>query len=463
MALYEAIWEMSIEPCSTEYVGERMMIGLSGNRRGIAATALCLVGTFAFAATVRADVHYVDPASANPEAPYTSEKTAAHDIPTAIKAAEDGDTVQVAAGTYRIDKTIGVGGRITLAGAGADKTTLDAQGKCRVVNVGGTLKGFTITGGRARQGAGVSCSPGATVIECTITGNTAERYGGGVSAGEGGALTQIIGCRITGNKATEFWHTDYPFGGGGVYAAGRTLVKDCRIEDNEAAQRGGGLWLHGGGTSAENCVIVGNRAYGKRRNNPNGPGSMEEGGGGAFCDFGAGLQNCLIIDNGSDKIAGGAILSTGARAIKCTVVGNTASLRGGGIMTLGVARVLNSIAYGNTQGSKTAPDPSDLYVSHYYHVDIHQLTVGKVYVSDSCIGSTKLHTTTQRFYLGPTAGYNPNQYKHTVNRSKCIEKDPQFIDAANGDYRLKSDSPATGLGAVGDLLNDTKSRPTRST
>jgi len=226
------------------------------------------------------------------------------------------------------------------------------------------------------------------------------------------------------------------------------------IKGNEAPQRGGGIYCHGGGVVAENCTIVGNRAKGKRVRNPNGPGSMEEGGGGAYCDFGALLRNCLIYGNTADKIGGGVVLSTGARVKSCTIVANSAGLRGGGVLTLGPAWLVNSILYGNTHGPKR--EANDLYASHYYHVDVHQLMLGKATAKHCCIGVTKLHVTRQRFYLGRTAGYDPKRYKNTAKQVKCVDKDPQFVDAGSHNYRLKQGSPCVNAGTNEARMADAK-------
>ncbi|MHC4982224.1 MAG: choice-of-anchor Q domain-containing protein [Planctomycetota bacterium] len=397
-------------------------------------------------ASAAADTHYVDQNSPNPAEPYASWETAAHDIQSAVDAAQKGDTVQVAAGTYEISSQIAVNKAITVQGAGAAETKIDAGGKCRcvVLSGGAALRGFTVTGGKAREGGGVQCGRGTTLAECTISNNTAERYGGGVSArgGKGGAPL-ITDCKIIGNRVTRFMHTDTPWGGGGVYANEAVTVRSCLIKDNEAAQRGGGIWLHSGGCRAENCTIVGNRAGGRRVRNPNGPGSMEEGGGGAYCDFGGMLLNCLLYGN-SAKIGGGAVLSTNGRAKNCTIAGNTASRSGGGIQTLGVAWIVSSIVHGNTRGAKGEAD--DLYVSHYYHVDVHQLMLGRATAAHCCIGQVKLHVTRQRFYLGPTAGYDPKWYKNTFNKASCVEEDPKFVGPDKHNYRLKPDSPCVNAG-----------------
>jgi hypothetical protein len=418
----------------------------------------------ALSASAFADTHFVDAAGAKPAAPYATGETAAHDIQSAIDAAEEGDTVEVAAGNYDIDKMIDVKKGITLHGAGAGETTIDAGGTCAVIRLGrrSTVAAFTITGGKARAGAGATCGQGSTLSGCTITGNEAERYGGGIYArieGKSPERATVRNCVIAGNRVTAFMHTDTPWGGGGVYAAGAVSVIGCLIEGNEAQQRAGGIWLHGGGTLAENCVIRDNRALGKRARNPNGSGSMEEGGGGAYCDFGGQLRNSLITGNHGGKIGGGAVLSTNGRAKSCTIFGNTAGASGGGVQTLGPGHVVNSIVVGNTRGAKPGAESGeadDVFVSHYYHVDAHQLMLGKAQLRHACIGTTRVHHTTRRFHLGRTAGYDPKNYKNTVNEVMPVEGDPKFADAAKGDFRLIEGSPCVGAGLAEDWMKGAK-------
>ena len=425
-------------------------------------TALSMSVICGIAIKAEGDTHYVDAKSAAPTAPYNTPKSAARKIQTAIDAANEGDTVQVAAGKYHLETTIRVRARISLRGAGEMVTTIDAGGKCAVVKLGTGCKmqGFTITGGKARSAAGVACAPGTTLSHCTIVRNEAERYGGGVYARIEGRkkppVATIRDCNILSNRVTQFMHTDTPWGGAGVYAAGEVIVTNCLIEDNEASQRAGGIWLHGGATLAERCTIRNNRALGNRARNPNGTGSMEEGGGGAYCDFGGQLRNCLIINNHANKIGGGAVLSTNGRAKSCTIVGNTAGRSGGGVQTLGPGHVVNSIVVGNLRGDADARVSDDVYVRHYYHVDVHQLMLGKASLRHSRVGATTLHHTTQRFYLGRTAGYDPKNYKNKVAEVSPVKGEPGFVNAAKNDYRLQRGSPCIDAGLNEDWMSKGK-------
>jgi hypothetical protein len=406
----------------------------------------------------RADTHHVDATSKSPTQPYTKLATASQDIQAAIDAAEDGDTVRVAAGTYKITTTLVVKKSITIQGAGAESTVIDAQGKCQCIKLGkaSTLRGFTITGGKAREGAGVACGGGSVVTACTIIGNTAERYGGGISVRAGGrkpVTATVSNCKIVQNRVIDYMHTDTPWGGGGIYADGSVVVTNCVIQANEAAQRAGGIWCHGGATLAENCTITNNRAYGKRKRNPNGHGSMEEGGGGAYCDFGGQLRGCVIYENHADRIGGGAVLSTNGRAKNCTITKNTSGLSGAGVQTLGPGHVVNSIVIQNSSGENGDVN-DDVYVSHYYHVDVHQLMLGKAYLRHSCIGTTKLHYTRYRFYLGRTAGYDPNNYKNQSNEVKLAEPNPRFVDAGKGNFRITAGSACIDAGLNEKWMDD---------
>ena len=73
-------------------------------------------------------------------------------IQAAVNAAQEGDTVRVAAGTYA-ERVFILGKAITLAGAGADKTTIDATQNGRPLTVSNTGTGqVTVAGFTLRNG-----------------------------------------------------------------------------------------------------------------------------------------------------------------------------------------------------------------------------------------------------------------------------------------------------------------------
>ncbi|MBQ9431453.1 MAG: InlB B-repeat-containing protein, partial [Kiritimatiellae bacterium] len=110
------------------------------------------------------------------------------------------------------------------------------------------------------------------------------------------------------------------------------------------------------------------------------------GGGAAW----ATLANCVIADNRALTGNGGGLYNSSANG--CTVVGNVASVEGGGSFA----------------------DISDV-------------------ANNNCI------------VFGNTATRNA-AIAGTVTKRGCFTGDPRFVDAANGDFRLKGDSPCIDMG-----------------
>src|SRR5712692_6380682 len=89
-------------------------------------------------------------------------------IQAALDAAQPGDAILVAPGTYRENLTFN-GKNVTLTSTdGPGGTTIQGTGGTTVdIGPGGAILGFTSTGGTAAFGAGMSVNGGGTVI----TGN----------------------------------------------------------------------------------------------------------------------------------------------------------------------------------------------------------------------------------------------------------------------------------------------------
>lgn len=176
------------------------------------------------------------------------------DIQAAITAAQDGDTVRVCPGTY--NGAISISKRLTLVGAGngANGTFIQGRNGASTVTVNrpAEIRGFTITGGIAHQwGGGINSAADLTVVDCTISHNTAVMSGGGI-ANLGFGLLSLRNCTIE--------HNDGNREGGGIWNTARMEMTNCLIHHNDATLGGGVYNFWGRQASVTDSVIRENSA-----------------------------------------------------------------------------------------------------------------------------------------------------------------------------------------------------------
>ena len=176
------------------------------------------------------------------------------------------DQIVVPAGNYifTIAERILLVDDVTVTGAGAGVTTVDADGLSGVFDVDYrssppttdvTITGFTITGGNA-YGA-VHVEGGAlTISRSVISGNTGPR-GAGVFADAFGATVDIVDSVVRDNTATLD-------AGGGVWNSGTMTIVNSTISGNRATAAsvftfGGGI-VNGGTLAVTNSTVSGNTA-----------------------------------------------------------------------------------------------------------------------------------------------------------------------------------------------------------
>jgi len=153
-------------------------------------------------------------------------------LTAALAAASPGDTVLVAAGAYSPAtnaETFPLAlatDDVTLLGAGAGQTVLDAMGSGPVLvhmaSQGGRVSGFTITGGVAAQGGGVQILAGSLELDHNRIVHNGAAVGGAAVSAHGTAapwihhnefldsysttLTDVHALRLNGKVAGRFEH-----------------------------------------------------------------------------------------------------------------------------------------------------------------------------------------------------------------------------------------------------------------
>jgi predicted outer membrane repeat protein len=170
---------------------------------------------------------------------------------------------------------------MTINGAGADVTIVDAGGIDRVFDIranspvtisnltarngnpgagndyGGisngnakplTLNNVTVSGCTARDGAGIANNSGnITLTNVTVSGNSATRNGGGIFTNSGSVV--LTNVTVSGNSATGQ--------GGGIYSqsGNANTLTNVTIANNSAGT-GGGIYKNSGSTTLTNTIVA---------------------------------------------------------------------------------------------------------------------------------------------------------------------------------------------------------------
>jgi predicted outer membrane repeat protein len=221
------------------------------------------------------------------------------------------DTIILPAGTYTLTipgageyqgltGDLDISAPLTINGAGAGATVIDANGLDRAIDVHSctvTLSGMTIRGGNASSVAGKSSF-----------------------LGEGGAILNsgtltASNCVISGNSAS--------IGGGGIYNGGTLILNNSVLSGNSTSKYGGGIYNYGGSggkvTVSNNSTLSGNHA-------------IE--GGAIWNDSYAAvtLQGGSTLSGNSASTGAGIFNQSGTLTISsCTFSSNSASFEGGAI------------------------------------------------------------------------------------------------------------------------------------
>lgn len=246
---------------------------------------------------IEPDIHFVGEKLAPPGS-----------IQAAIDAAQDGDVVTIAPGTY-FENLNFKGKNITLTSVDpqdpdvVSATIIDGGGSMYAaivvqnVETEAVITGFTITHG---NGGVVIRNSAVTLTHNVIKGNLT-RYGGGVY------IDSRLPCVIEYNTISENRCTSY---GGGLHVRGGThTITGNTVSENLAWDNGGGLYFSGGTHTITENMFIKNSADASSY-------SSSKGGGGIYIGSGTKailMRNAFHLNTTEGK--GGAVLVVGSAMI----------------------------------------------------------------------------------------------------------------------------------------------------
>ena len=384
---------------------KKTMTGSRFRHKSIRAVIASVLVLFFSLQTARSDNYYVNASTGSNTTGTGTQSSPWKTITYALnQISGSGHTLNVAVGTY--NTTLGetfpivVKNGVSLVGGGMDVSVIDAGSTNIVLRCAGVtdattrVEGFTIKGGRVSSttdagGAGIYISAGSAL---TITNNKITGNTNYVRGLGGGIYVTSSTPLILNNIITA--NNPGTFGdGAGIYVSSASpLIKGNRIESNTGY--GSGLSVTGASSSPRilNNVIA---------RNPEG---------GIDC-FGS--SKARIINNTiSDNTTNGIVISS---ASPDSIINNIISLNSG---------------YGISEAGTTS-DPGKVWYNLFY-------SNGSGVYRDE--GSTD-------YYTASSANAAVAETKNN------LDGDPMFVDNVNGDYHLRSGSPAINAGHPGSPLD----------
>jgi len=317
-------------------------------------------------------------------------------------------------------------------------------------NCSGVLADSTISGNICNTetnsaGGGVSCylaESSLVITNCTIAENKSA-YGGGLDLISTSTAT-CLDCRFVRNEAIKRG------GGMRVYSEARGVFRDCVFEENSTTGTddcgGGGCCVYNqsadGFASFSNCVF--------RNNHSNTHGGGFSGGWNrSVC---AELVGCVITNNSSVRQGAGVMIRDNQTASGCSlalrnclVAFNYAKLEGGGVYLVATNAVVDSC----TIVSNRVSDSNGAGLYHRWGG-----AVTNTVIAFNVQGSSM--ETELKWCLNE--GKSPDAYRNCcvwpevpsvfLSENGCVNADPRFVDAANGDFRLSMGSPCKDAGIL---------------
>ena len=280
----------------------------------------------------------------------------------ACRAGRGADAIRLKAGSYVLSSAaqLEIAGDLTIRGAGAEDTVIDAAQLSRVLHIAGwsvELEGLTIQGGLAPFDAGILNDGTLFLTHSIVRGNSAETSNGGIT--NLGAMV-IADSSIVGNVAVQEFN-------GGIFngAGARLTLVDSTVSDNTANLSNGGI-ANLGAMAIVDSLVSGNVATSEHQGGIfNGVGATLTLVDSTVSENTANLSNGGINNAGTLEIFGSSIVGNAAREfnggifnaagatlslVNSTVSGNTASQSNGGIFSFGTLELVHTTLTANAGG-----------------------------------------------------------------------------------------------------------------
>ena len=302
-------------------------------------------------------------------------------------------------------------------------STFDATGAFGngvVYNVGTLVVDNTqFNGGSTASSGGAIYNAGTADVSNSIFDGTAALNGGAIYNAANGTL-RLADSDFANVSATV---------GGAIYNVGNATIDQGSFVGNSTTDKGGALYNEGTATVV-GTLFAGNSA------------SV----GGAFYSTGT-LKLTGVKVERSEARDGAAIYSTGTLSVSNSLIAkNVATGLGGAIYNAGTATLTNA-----TIADNQAADGAGLYNAGTATVDNTILAGNKA--TDAAAKGFDLYTvdgattTLRSSLLGNVAQYGDKAFGLDAAYRSFLGVDPQFVDAANGDYTLSATSPAINGGS----------------
>jgi hypothetical protein len=343
-------------------------------------------------------------------------------IQAGINAAENGDVVMVAPGTY-LENINFYGKAITVKSSrGAKVTIIDGGGAGPIVTFAGgegpnsVLEGFTIQhGSTSNEGGGIYISTSSPTVEDNIvTENTAGNGGGGIAVEFSSAL--VKGNTVTNNS--QVLDDSGGVGGGGILVGGAgaaEIIGNIVENNNWLSAEGGGISLFAAGAPAlENNIVTGNAA--------------NDQGGGIWI---VNESNAVIVQN---------------------LIYNNTAFQGSGIYfdvpygDVGPVLVNNTIAgtSSSSQGSAVYADGFYGQVQFFNNLMIGPDGTNAVYCQNGSDTTPPTFTSNDSYSAEGTGLQGTCSGQASMNGNVSV--DPMFRSQTN--FHVRADSPIIGAGDI---------------